>query len=118
MKKSIFYIALFIPSFLFISAKKVQALPFKENCASLQAYFNKGSWNPPTKFSGFEKVKIESGQGLNIESNTAFSGYYQCHPGYVTETSPMGTRICRATLIYWTEVYNKLEWKPDHCRWK
>jgi len=100
--------------------QQAKALPFQPNCASMQAYANAVKWSNPTKFSGFENVRF-----------LEYAGIYFCNlngGGYVTETSPMGTRVCRASMQYVNPgpvnlVNPGLTWTPlngssSNCRWK
>ena len=103
--------ALYIPSFVVFSPEKAHALPFKENCASMQAYANALNWSTPTKFSGFENISM-----VNY-------GFIFCNGGYVKEISPMGTRICRSSLVYGSlDPQRPINWAPlngssSNCRW-
>ena len=115
--------ALCAPSFVVFSPEKAQALPFNENCASMQAYANALNWSNPTRFTGFENVGyLEYGGIIFCNQNGG---------GFVQETSPMGTRVCRASMQYTlpTSLTTMLgasaglTWVPlsgrsDNCRWK
>jgi hypothetical protein len=72
----------------------VNTLPFQQNCASMQQYFNTRNFNPPVKFSGFEAYSMAY---YSNENNMTQAG---CWAGYATETSPMGTRVCPADIAY------------------
>lgn len=90
----------------------VNALPFKKNCASMQQYFNSWRWGNSTKFSGFENQK-PSFIGINIS----------CDGGYITETSPMGTRVCEGDITYSPQAEIKGRWSSStqfgqQCRWR
>jgi len=107
--------ALCVPSFLVVFPQKGLALPFNENCASMQAYANAMNWSNPTRFSGFENTQMVK------------YGMIMCTGGYVKETSPMGTRVCNSQLSYDTSgVFNAitagggpgLRWNPISCRWQ
>ena len=84
-----------------------KALPFKNNCGSLQAYLNTKSWSQPTKLSGFE----------NVRGTFSERGFADCDGGYITETSPMGTRVCLGAIWYSKGSYR---WNANatNCRWK
>ena len=108
--------ALCVPSFLIFSPEKAHALPFNENCASMQAYANTIKFSNPVRFSGFEDKQM-----VNY-------GYIMCTGGYAKETSPMGTRVCVAQLQYnqsaLLDAYlgmKGISWTPlntsNSCRW-
>lgn len=81
-----------------IFPQPAKALPFKTNCASMQSYFNALSWNNPTFFQGFEPNKI-----IHTKSEPTAREPYElakCSPGYMTETSPMGTKVCKGEISY------------------
>ena len=127
-KFSLLIFALFVPSLFF--SEQALALPWKQNCASLQSFanaldasnqlnplYNFKTWTIPTKFSGFEgRNYIDNIGGLQL--NKAI-----CEGGYVKETSPMGTRICRATLLVDGTGMEApigrygVKWIPESCRW-
>lgn len=71
-----------------------QALPFKENCASMQQYFNAMKWSVPTSFAGFE--------GSYMKQDTyGLRNAILCEGGFATEKSPMGVKVCdKVTLSY------------------
>lgn len=99
-------------------AEKAQALPFRESCASMQAYFNALNWNPPAKFSGFE-----NGQFYSWDSSG--EAFQNCLNGYITESSPMGTKVCKGKLHYQSATtisFAKIgaSWHADSsaCRWR
>lgn len=87
-----------------------KAFPFNKNCASLQAYMNSKRWNVPTKFSGFENY----GYGAFWDDEN--KQFAMCDDGYITETSPMGTKICKGFISY-NGGYSRWEGKGG-CRWK
>lgn len=109
----------------------VKALPFRQNCASMQHWMNTRSWNTPTKFSGMENSvfnfygyeSVAYGKRIpmpQIDSTAC--------DGYVTETSPLGTRVCKANIIWDTGYTGNAgrirnpsgSWNPYNsgCRWK
>ena len=87
--------------------KEAKALPFKSNCASMQAYLNKRPWSQPTKLSGYEHVR----------PTFSTQDYQYCDGGYIIETSPMGTRVCLGAITYSKGTYR---WNANtpNCRWK
>lgn len=101
-----------------------KALPFRPDCASMQSYANSLKWSNPTRFQGFDNIELVD-----------YSGILFCNKnggGYVQETSPMGTRVCRASMQYTTSqsllggigaMSYGLTWVPlngnsNNCRWK
>ena len=120
---SIWFIAT-IPFLLAAIPQSAKALPFDNNCASMQSYANSLRWSNPTRFQGFENVALVD-----------FGGVLYCNQnggGYVQEASPMGTRVCRASMQYQTSqsligllgtMSYGLTWVPlngnsNNCRWK
>lgn len=107
--------ALCVPSFVVFTPEKAKALPFQENCASMQAYANALRFSNPTQFSGFENASYIP------------YGLIMCKTGYVKETSPMGTRVCSAQLQYDKQgmmnavmglsTQPGITWVPFSCRW-
>lgn len=95
--------------------------PFKENCVSVQKYFNNRKWNKTTKFQGFDKQET-----VLYKTKDHISIF--CPFGYVTESSPLGTRVCFAFINFY--IYRnslpKVDWIPykdkitgkEDCRWK
>ena len=55
----------------------------------MQAYLNTRTWRNPTKLEGFEN------QYFYTYNNNAW-----CYNGYITEKSPMGTRVCKGNVYY------------------
>lgn len=93
--------------------KPAQALPFKTNCASMQSYFNKIRWEESTKFSGFESKTMRPVENLNgIKPNSG-----ACTNGYITLSSPMGTRVCKGTMWY-SDGSSSFSVNEGECRWK
>lgn len=90
---------------------EAHAFPFAENCSSMEKYYNTRSWSTKTSFSGFSSARWYS-------TDT----YATCEGGYVTETSPMGTRVCYAMLSYMEQaggaMWHSAEPAKEHCRWK
>jgi hypothetical protein len=88
-------------------------LPFQSNCAAMQKYLNTQKWDKATRFQGFENSKFSK-----------LFGNYVCLGGYITETSPMGTRVCIGAIQYGgPEGYEpKATWVATNgernCRWK
>ena len=124
----------------------VDGFEFELSCASMQRYFNGLHWNVPTRFSNFENQQIvytiharnsdpfTQSRGNNV---TMLYPYARCGPGYMTEDSPQGTRVCRAELTYigtfrstntgqpygppvWQSapVASKPTYYAANCRWK
>lgn len=90
-----------------------QALPFKKNCASMQNYVNALKWNVPTRFSNFENAKMYDFSSPRPS--------FQCEGGYITESSPMGTKVCQGQFDIWNPDGRwRSEWsaKQNACRWK
>ena len=96
---------------------EARALPFAENCASMEKYFNSTSVKFPNKtsFSGFASARAHF---ENFPNGT----YALCQGGYVTETSPMGTRVCVGGISYQESsggaMYHIDQPAKDNCRWK
>jgi hypothetical protein len=96
-----------------LAALPAHALPFKNSCASMQAYLNSLKWKVPTRLSGFETADFS--QGGNSAS---------CRFGYVEESSPMGTKACERVWIFYNGDDSSVGWRvgslnsSDHCRFK
>ena len=85
----------------------------------MQNYANR-MWNGEfkTKFSGFKDASFRTTDILNI-----------CEWGYITETSPMGTKTCLGRILY-SRLNGNLNWQhkdmqylqngfdSSNCRWK
>lgn len=106
-----------IPLLLAAIPQPAKALPFRNNCASMQSYANSLKWSTSTKFMGFE----------NVQPDINMNDWMICSNGFVQETSPMGTRICRAVMSYSTILrvgagagfhWSALNGKSSSCRWK
>jgi len=88
-----------------------RALPFAPNCGSFVSWMNTQKFSTPTKFSG---------PGTPVFSDN--KNTFWCDNVYITETSPMGTRVCKGHISYnfpppfmygarWDAV-------NSNCRWK
>jgi hypothetical protein len=105
-----------------LSIKQDEEFPFKPNCADMQKHFNSLIWESglTVKFQGFEKRKFRA-----ILDNE------YCAGGYITEISPMGTRICigyikRSTNLAGTKYFDQYGYGDNilnpssqsaSCRW-
>ena len=119
----LFPFAFFAFSALVVSAlpQPAQALPFKKNCSSMQSYYNNLKWNTPTTFQGFENQSLRhSAPGLNSVPDPGKNEQAICGPGYITEISPMGKKVCQGylnyTIYYDGQVLKR--WDQDGCRYK
>jgi hypothetical protein len=98
-----------------IIVQPAEALPFKKNCAALQAFLNaQTNWgsSPRPKFEGFEK------QEIMIREDWA-----RCPGGYITTTTPMGTKVCTGYITYFLDgsfSWGAIEKFPSNtaCRYK
>lgn len=96
--------------------QSAEALPFYQNCASMQSYLNSKPWKTPTRLSGMENSQI-------FDANSIFhSGRpprWHCQ-GYITESSPMGTKVCKGDIFY--DAGNRqYYWQAESnasCRWR
>ena len=103
----------------------VKALPFHENCASMQSYFNSARWGNSTYFSGYENQEpliFGIFDGTKHDLSLGISKII-CKNGYVKETSPMGTRVCEASISYEPQKKQKMSWNQlmllgHTCRWR
>ena len=95
-----------------------KALPFKKSCASMQSYFNSIKWSVPTKFEGFAGQSfnydhVTPEQEENAKKNKTVGMYareiVRCGDGYITESSPMGKKVCLGGMTY-TKIGNR---RPD-----
>jgi hypothetical protein len=106
----------------------VNILPFEPNCASVQAYFNSIPWNTPTEFKGFESseyieyISRKTGSPTDIVNTPSWA---LCSNGYIIESSPMGTRVCKGNIEYQYHINSSKPsqryWKANSssdCRWK
>lgn len=84
-------------------------LPFNKDCKSMQSHFNQSSWSNKSRFEGFED-KVYS---------TGFGSVY-CDGGYITEESPMGTKICvgQIRVAFKSSGGFNISWNGQDCRWK
>lgn len=87
---------------------EAKALPFKNDCASMQAFFNAVQWKNPTRFSGFESPKepIEVG-------NTVACLLMMEEGGYAVESSPMGTKACNNVILEYDKNSRVPSWRND-----
>jgi len=99
MKLFSFTLAAFSAVVLGAYPQTAKALPFKPTCEGMQAYANSLKWSTPTKFSNFTKSDrfFDMGDTPNCM-------------GYITETSPMGRKVCYGTLT-WNN--GKIQWQAD-----
>ena len=94
------------PSVIFTTTEKAYALPFNENCASMQSYANALKWQTPTNFKLFESLQP-----------TPKILQFACEGGYMIETTPMGRRGCQGNLLY--NTYEKtMTFEPTSCRYQ
>jgi len=104
-----------LSAFILVSLpQKANALPFKNDCASMENYFNSLKWSTPTRFSGFK--------GIPFNIMFPYKEKAFCK-GYITETSPMGTRVCFGYIDYLRgqDGRRHIKWAPNNdssCRWK
>lgn len=110
-----------------IFGQESKSIPFNQNCQSMQNWYNNTvKWNVSTKFSGFESSKMEFKRYKDLNYDPAYNEDVSCHNGYITETSPMGKRVCLGTIHYYrfisrtdtrdpeTKWYSK---SHNDCRW-
>lgn len=143
VKKAILFVAAYW-SLLGIG-QKAEALPFGDNCSSMQQYFraalSRNSAGDKFSYQGFEGQQITlskqlATRGLSANPQSAQSRDYHtavCSGGYITIQSPQGTKVCTGTLSYGDpEIYNLKEWETpmflglgagvrisyDSCRWR
>lgn len=96
---------LFTVAAVFISATgtpPAQALPFDQNCASMQKYFN--ALLPDSQVSDFE------GRTFEVIMNYSVI----CRDGIVKDRTSAGTEICRASLEYVISSKN-MYYHPSSC---
>lgn len=74
-------------------SRPVEALPFHRNCASMQSYLNSKPWKTPTRLSGMENSQMLQSRWANGEEMISCDGY-------ITESSPMGTKVCQGKVVY------------------
>ena len=102
-------------TFAGVIIQPAEALPFKKNCASMQAFLNaQTNWDNNTrpKFEGFEKAEL-----VSVEN------YTRCPGGYITTKTPMGTTVCTGYMTYYTD--GSFSWgaiekfpSPIACRYR
>jgi len=110
------------------SSQNNSGLPFEQTCSSLQAYFNSIPWNTPTEFKGFESseyieyISRKTGSPTDIVNTPSWA---LCSNGYIIESSPMGTRVCKGNIEYQYHINSSKPsqryWKANSssdCRWK
>ncbi len=102
----------------------------------MQQYFNNRKWRKETRFTNFA-----TGKDNKLLTKVDFMISMACYDGYITETSPLGTRVCRGYISYihildrkdlgngmtwtgkgtvdmdWKHINDKVTGKED-CRWK
>lgn len=102
------------------------ALPFKKDCASMQSWFNNKSWKDNARFQGFENEKFE------VNPFPIQGGAYMCQRGYITTSTPMGTKVCLGFISYqeqdggiWASSKDGTVWSNfkdkgsgANCRWR
>jgi len=113
MKRSCFGLIGFCALVMGAFPQQAQALPFESNCAAMQTYFNALQWSNPTRFSGFENDEVRFVTSLDPQYHFA-----DCRRGYITETSPMGTRVCQGTIVRRSNYRNPNSWQTANCRWQ
>lgn len=105
-----------IPFLLATIPQTAKALPFNENCASMQAYANALNWKVPTRFSGFESIKF-----YNVNNSGNIRMLAECYGGYIQEASPMGLKVCQGVLRYRLNKDNspaEFTWYAENCRYR
>jgi len=98
----------------------VFALPFNPDPQSLQNYMNAVRW------SDGSTAKFQNLGGCSFSHADGVSNYFDagvCTTGFVTISSPMGTRICTVTNAgYGRFIQNKdsggVSYKTGECRYK
>jgi len=87
-----------------------RALPFAPNCGSFVSWMNTQKFSTPTKFSG-------PGNPVYSDKNILL-----CDNVYITETSPMGTRVCKGLIKINLNppfiVGPRWDADNSNCRWK
>ena len=95
-----------------LAALPAHALPFKNSCASMQAYLNSVKWKVPTRLSGFETANFSSSSGNGAS----------CQYGYAEQFSPMGTKVCENVWIFYNGSNHSWGWRVSDsdrsCRLK
>lgn len=108
--------------------QSAEALPFYQNCASMQSYLNSKPWRTPTRLSGMENSQMIYQQYPNGEETAICDGY-------ITESSPMGRKICQGKVSYFDpkgkkesllgflsgSIYPSYSWSATSnasCRWR
>lgn len=76
-----------------LDVNPAHALPFKENCASMQQYWNATS-SQNQQVSDFENSQLRDGY---------LGMWIVCGGGYITIRSSKGTEICKADIRYYIQ---------------
>lgn len=107
MKKNPFLFAAVAALVVGAMPQPARAYPFAPNCKSFVSWMNTRKWSTPTRFSGPGT--------LNLNYNNMF----HCMNVYITETSPMGTKVCLGEIMYnFMAEGPRWDAKQSNCRWK
>lgn len=121
--------------------RAAEAAPFKSSCASMQAYFQQRF--PITRagekvgYSNFENISYRTSENDNAlgalgtilsmdQSNVPTidnlnpritpTFISSCDGGYITVSSPQGTKVCQGTLSY--SAKTGISYSTRNCRWR
>jgi len=97
------------------------ALPFRENCQSMAAYFNTAfkvnKSGETLRFSNFSYATFGKIYPLGSFGENRLSEGVYCGDGFVTITGPQGTKVCKAELFYYISK-KRGSYQYDNCRWR
>lgn len=105
----------------------VEALPFRENCASLQDYFRsrfqRTANGDSVKYQGFEGSQYFDNYRRSMLGfadreaiNAGEATLAICSGGYLTLTSPQGTKVCKGTIKWFRDRPMNISY--ENCRWR
>lgn len=108
-KKYFAFLLSLLPSFFIFTGNKAIALPFNENCASMEKYaqaiFTVSNSKSRVTFSDFSHRELEN----------PFDTLLVCNHGYITISSPTGTKVCFGVIAYEKPT---ISYTVSNCRWK
>lgn len=126
------------PGFITIISIKAEALPFHQNCASMEQYFKArfrtNSSGDVVSFANFSSGTYYNNIYDNGEIGNTYGNLFnqmgyanrddaQCIGGYITESGPQGTKICKGRLLYSRDglpgvLQPGMRYTYNNCRWK
>lgn len=103
------FLLFLLPAFFVFTGNKAIALPFDENCASMEKYaqakFTANKSKSKVTFSDFSYRELEN----------PFDDLLVCNHGYTTISSPMGTKVCFGVIAY---EKSTISYTVNNYRWK